>query len=295
MDTQKKPDGFTGQRMVYIPEHVENEILRDSRINDLYITHIGHFPNAKGQYRDRPTGCEQYIFFYCKSGEGRIIVEGKETRVKSNHVFVIPPNKKCRYSSSETNPWDNYWIHFTGKNAHLYAPPCCVAIPIEETYNSRIEDRMLIFEQMLQNLEQYNNFENVIYANICLKYYLNSIRQIKNFRFSGDKPSGDYFSKALSFMNNNTNKRISLSELSEICGCSSANLYKVFMKKLKCSPMDYFLQMKIQRACRYLVNSEKRIKQIALDLGYDDPYYFSRLFSKHIGMSPSQFRNNEKS
>ncbi|WP_347840734.1 AraC family transcriptional regulator [uncultured Draconibacterium sp.] len=295
MNIQKRQDGFTGQRMVYIPDHVEKQILQDPRIRDLYITHIGHFPNAKGQYRDRPTGSEQYILFYCKSGQGRISVEGNETLVKSNNVFIIPPNKMCRYSSSETQPWDNYWIHFTGKNADLYTPPCEVLLPIEETINSRIEDRMLIFEQMLQNLEQYNNFENVLYANTCLKYYLTSIRQIENFRFTGDKPAGDYFSKALSFMNNNTNKRITLSELGEICGCSSANLYKVFMKKLKCSPMDYFLQMKIQKACRYLVNSEKRIKEIAQELGYDDQYYFSRLFSKHIRMSPSQFRNNEKS
>ncbi len=295
MNIQRKPDGFTGQRMVYIPGKVEHQILQDPRINDLYITHIGHFPEARGQYRDRPTGCEQYILFYCKSGEGIITIENKETIVKSNHAFIIPPGKKCRYGASDSNPWDNYWIHFTGENAHLYSPPCEVLLPIEISVNSRIEDRMLVFEQMLQNLEQYNNYDNVLYANSCFKYYLTSIRQIDNFRFSGDKPSGDYFSTAISFMKNNSDKRITLEELGGICGCSSANLYKVFMKKLKCSPIEYFLQMKIQRACRYLANSERKVKDIAMDLGYDDPYYFSRLFSKHIGISPKQYRINEKS
>ncbi|MDC1105878.1 AraC family transcriptional regulator [Prolixibacteraceae bacterium] len=294
MDTLKKQDGFTGQRMIYIPDHVEKQILEDPRINDLYITHIGHFPKAKGQYRNRPTGCEQYILFYCKSGEGVITIEGKETRVESNNVFIIPPNKRCIYRSSNTKPWDNYWIHYTGKNAALYTPIGGIPLSIDEAINARIEDRMIIFEQMLQNLEQYNIFENVIFANVCLKYYLTSIKQIENFRFSRDKPSGDYFSTALSFMTNNTDKRISLTELSQICGCSKANLYKIFMKKLNCSPMEYFLQMKIQKACRYLANSEMRIKEIALSLGYDDQYYFSRLFSKHIKMSPSQFRNYEK-
>ena len=50
--------------------------------------------------------------------------------------------------------------------------------------------------------------------------------------------------------------------------------------------------MKIQRACLQLDNSNETIKQIAENLGYGDPYYFSRLFKKMIGMSPKQYRDS---
>jgi len=49
----------------------------------------------------------------------------------------------------------------------------------------------------------------------------------------------------------------------------------------------------MQRACRHLSHSNQKIKGIAQELGYDDPYYFSRLFSKIIGKSPSEYRREE--
>lgn len=61
-----------------------------------------------------------------------------------------------------------------------------------------------------------------------------------------------------------------------------------------CAPMDYYIQLKMQRACRYLAHSDRKIKVIARELGYDDQYYFSRLFSKAIGKSPSDYRREER-
>ena len=50
--------------------------------------------------------------------------------------------------------------------------------------------------------------------------------------------------------------------------------------------------MKIQRACFELDNTRKTIKQIGETLGYNDPYYFSRIFKKMVGMSPKQYRDS---
>jgi AraC-like DNA-binding protein len=54
--------------------------------------------------------------------------------------------------------------------------------------------------------------------------------------------------------------------------------------------MEYFIRMKLEKACSALYHSEMKIKDIASMLGYEDPYYFSRLFKKHLNMSPFQYR-----
>ncbi|TKC57159.1 AraC family transcriptional regulator [Pedobacter hiemivivus] len=54
--------------------------------------------------------------------------------------------------------------------------------------------------------------------------------------------------------------------------------------------MDYFIHLKMQRACQFLYANETKIKTIALDLGYEDPFYFSRVFKRYIGMSPKQYK-----
>jgi YesN/AraC family two-component response regulator len=56
------------------------------------------------------------------------------------------------------------------------------------------------------------------------------------------------------------------------------------------SPKDYFIHLKVQRACGLLSRSDKTIHEIAYEMRYSDPYYFSRLFKKVIGISPRRYR-----
>jgi AraC-like DNA-binding protein len=60
------------------------------------------------------------------------------------------------------------------------------------------------------------------------------------------------------------------------------------------SPIQHFLHLKIQHACLLLDTSENSIKQIAGEVGYNDAYYFSRLFKQVMGVSPSGYRSKLK-
>ncbi|RME70993.1 MAG: AraC family transcriptional regulator, partial [Verrucomicrobia bacterium] len=55
-------------------------------------------------------------------------------------------------------------------------------------------------------------------------------------------------------------------------------------------PLDYFNRLKVQRACELLATTTLSIAEIAEQLGFDDPYYFSRLFRKIMGMAPRVYR-----
>lgn len=59
------------------------------------------------------------------------------------------------------------------------------------------------------------------------------------------------------------------------------------------SPLDYFIRMKIQYACQLLSQSNLKIKEAGEKTGYDDPYYFSRLFKKVTGKSPAQYKEGK--
>ncbi|MEP1594525.1 MAG: helix-turn-helix transcriptional regulator, partial [Halieaceae bacterium] len=58
------------------------------------------------------------------------------------------------------------------------------------------------------------------------------------------------------------------------------------------SPVKHFLNMKMEHACYLLDSSDLSVKAIASQLGYEDPLYFSRIFSKTIGMSPRSYRGS---
>lgn len=289
-----KIDGFIGQRMTYVPGIVKKKILKDPRVNDLYITHIGIFPKAFGHVRNRPLGCSQYILLYCVEGGGWIEVEGKRKTIGANQLFVIPPKTACRYGASIKNPWTNYWLHYTGDNATIFSPIVNQVIEIPPSGNSRIEERLLLFEEMLQNVEDHFKLEKVIYANICLKQFLTSIKHLHIYRLARKEPENDLFKKVITYMKNNLHKNIRISDLAEICNCSNSNIYKLFKQNLDSAPKDFFIHLKMERARKYLIQTNLKVKVIGTKLGYEDQYYFSRIFSKHIGQSPAKYRKEEK-
>jgi len=293
-ETEFKKDGFIGQRMTYLPGLVKKRVLKDPRVNDLYITHIGVFPNALGHLRNRPLGCSQFILLYCVEGEGWVEVDGKRQKLSANQLFIIEQKKISSYGANPKNPWTNYWIHYTGENADTYSPSINRTINIQPSENSRIEERLLLFEEMLQNASDYFNFERVIYANICLKQFLTSIKYLDVYRTINREPESDLLNNVISFMKNNLHKNIRISEIAAGFNCSNSNIYKIFKTNLDNAPLDFFIQLKMERACRYLTKTNLKVKEISRKLGYDDPYYFSRIFTKQIGLSPTYFRREER-
>lgn len=287
-------DGFIGQRMAYVPGIVKKKLLKDPRVYDLYITHIGVFPKALGHLRNRPLGCSQYILIYCIEGEGWVETQGRRKKISANQMFVIPPKVVCAYGASKTKPWTNYWIHFTGTNAKHYAPVLNEVISIPPANNSRIDERLQLFEEMLQNLQDAFQPEKVVYANICLKQFLSSVKFLNVYRDAKSTKENDLLKEVMAYMRNNLHKNISVGELAETFACSSSNIYKIFKLNLDTAPKDFFIHLKMERARKYLTQSNLKVKEIGLRLGYDDQYYFSRIFTKHVGLSPANYRKEEK-
>lgn len=286
-------DGFFGQRMVYIPGSVKKRIMEDPRIRDLHITHMGIFPEALGHMRVRPRGSGQYILIYCVEGKGWIETKGKRHKLNANQLFVIPPNMPCSYGADFDQPWTNYWIHFSGEQAHLHSPPSNMVLNLLASTESRIEERLLLFEEILQNLEYYHHPEKLLYANLCLKYFLASIRYLDIHRSRRQETGNPVLNHLINYMKTRLQEKLRVEDLGKYCNCSSSNVYKLFRQHLGMSPIEYHTHLKMERARRYLAHTDLKVKDIGLRLGFEDPYYFSRTFSKYAGISPAGFRKEE--
>lgn len=96
--------------------------------------------------------------------------------------------------------------------------------------------------------------------------------------------------RAIDYINNHYTNDISVSQLAKLCYISETHLYRLFKKETGKTPTDYRNELRIQRACLLLRETDKSIGEISSELGFDSIYYFSRIFKKYIGKSPSKYQ-----
>ncbi|MGQ8874628.1 AraC family transcriptional regulator [Paenibacillus sp. TSA_86.1] len=100
----------------------------------------------------------------------------------------------------------------------------------------------------------------------------------------------DPVKQTLGYIQKHYREPVTLDFLAEQLNYSSRHLSMKFKRKTGYSPIDYLIQTRIGKAQDLLVRSDAKLGAIAAEVGYTDVYYFSRIFKKHVGMSPSLYQ-----
>ena len=110
----------------------------------------------------------------------------------------------------------------------------------------------------------------------------------------GSRAIAHDLTKSIEFMRANVARSLTLLELSRHSGLSPTRFSAIFREQTGSSPVDHHIRLRMQAACHYLDTTALSVKEVAAKLGYDDPYYFSRIFQKTLGCSPLAYRRSVK-
>lgn len=289
-------DGFLGERAIVLPPMIINLMETDTLLSNLHITDIGYYPKAAYHYIHRSKPIDQHVFIYCIAGGGEYTVGKDRYRVKENQFFILPAGKPHSYQADKNNPWTIYWIHFKGRLSIEYLPDSYAPVNINPEQHSRINDRIGMFEEIFQTLKNGYNLDNLRYATSLLYHFLGTLKYMRQFRESNNNEIDDtnLVEVSIHYMKENLEKPITLKMLTEYTGYSSSHFSMLFKQKTGQSPLSYFNLLKIQQACFMLDETDMKVNQICSKVGISDPYYFSRLFTKIMGVSPKEYRHQKK-
>lgn len=95
---------------------------------------------------------------------------------------------------------------------------------------------------------------------------------------------------AIDYIKRNYRRNISISELSEAAKMSESNFFRIFKRAMGTSPIAYINDYRLLIASVLLETTDKKIGRIAEEAGFNEQYYFSKLFSKKFGVSPAVYR-----
>ena len=291
-DKKKVKEGFVGQKMIVLPPDIKRLVTKNPLIKDLYVTAIGYYPKANHHDRERKNGSPQHILLYCIEGNGYIHIGRKKHELKPNSYFIIPKGVPHHYGTTNSDPWSIYWIHFSGEHSNILYSRYTRDSEPEVQFIPYDEHRVKLFDLIFTMLERNYSIRNMELINIKLLEYLSSF--IYHEEMYPSFYTSDHINSSIEFMKKNLHSSYNIQELAEKFKYSCSNYSALFKKKTGFSPIQYYIQLKIQKSCQYLYFTDMNIKEICSKIGFEDPYYFSRMFKKIMGSSPAKYRSHHK-
>lgn len=275
-----------------IPHRVISELANHPLSSGLYPLGIGYYRQASGHHMERDSH-DDNLMIYCLDGEGELEVEGQKQRVRPGDILLIPRGIKHAYKARPSNPWTIYWTHFHGHHAadfiqHIAARKNGqnqLIIPIG--IHSRLASD---FEALLEARESTYNINAYICAANQLRQILSHIALLKPLARHKQSGDGLDIERVHSLMQARIHEQLDLDTLAETVNLSKYHFVKKYKEITATTPINHFIQLKIERACHLLDTTNNHVNEIAFSVGYEDAYYFSRIFKKLMGVSPSQYR-----
>jgi AraC-like DNA-binding protein len=208
--------------------------------------------------------------------------ELKKTAVaKSGEIVLIPAG--FEFAHKAVSPFSGYNVTFiTNETSHpfyLAALPGKIKLPKEQM------DAILTAMSRISILPHNKKLLEHIAEHILAENYL--FCQNESARF---KPLSDEVERAVAYMRHNLHRKIDLDELAKELYLSHNGLIWKFKKELDTTPSDYLKLLRLRSAKDLLLNESFSITEISEMCGYSSPYYFTNVFHRHYGMSPTEFR-----
>ena len=291
MKTKKRRDGFVGEQLISLPDAVWKHAIKVNPVlSHLYITHIGYFPKAAFHYRNRKNGCADNILIYCTGGKGWYDIGNRRFEVSVNEFVIIPATSlPLRYGSDDSYPWTIYWVHFSGKDMDTFNRNFNIG-PFDGPRHIHANEKGIeLWNAMFQSLKMGFGKDNLNKASLYLYHFIATF--LYPDKASGEQEEGhDRINDCIRYMQQQLSATLTVEDLAQKVNLSPSHFSSLFKKATGMSPLNYFIHLKLQKACLLLYTTDMKVKDVAMAIGYDDPFHFSRLFKKSMDVSPEQYR-----
>ena len=238
----------------------------------------------------RPKGRPDYQLLYVVSGKTHFFFSGKEQIVSAGHMVLIQPWQQQHYDYYGEEKPEVYWVHFTGSDVknilHKYE------IPMDDPvfYSGVCSAYSYIFNEMINELQTCRTGFDELLSMYLRQIFLLVQRTRQKQRPSVSTYIQEEMEYARCYFNEHYSEPISIQDYAESRNMSVCYFERNFKQIVNRTPMQYLLTIRVNNAASLLENTDYSMAEISAIVGYEDPLYFSRLFRKLKGMSPSDYR-----
>lgn len=238
-------------------------------------------------YSNSPRPCHNIAFIL--EGEGIITANGKTFSVRPNDILYIPQNTTYTATWLAKPKATFHSLHFSFQPK--FDPLAKKKIPVQTVSCDRFEELYRILKRI--EAVQYEKDEKSFI--LLSDFYKLCGELLPMLEAEDDCAKSSAIEPALSYLERNYKKKISVERLASLCYLSPSRFFYLFKQKTGTSPILYKNKLALQYAAQELLTSpEKSVATIASAHGFQNLIYFERLFKKSTGKTPSQYRKEER-
>ena len=227
----------------------------------------------------------QTIIHYCLRGSGYF----NGSPVHSGQGFLIRPGDWEEYHPDSQDPWAFLWIILSGQNS----------ADVLEYYQCD-PDTQIFSYGYVRELEELSR--EIIQRSTQLTFGMEATEmflRILNLHFHAPentsivRNSSEYAKFAKDYMDLNYHRKLTVQELLDHLGISQPYLYRIFHEAYGQSPKQYLNDLRLKASKFALKTTDLSVSDIGASVGYDDVLSFSSFFSRHVGISPQNYRQQK--
>lgn len=229
--------------------------------------------------------CKNYMLQILLSGQGYHIIDGETVHLQPGQCILYSPNQSQHITHYGIDNPSYLWLHFSGENAHQIVND----LDLEGIHT--LSNLPTIKKMILQLVNEKRSLipnNHYLCQGLLLQFLVTLSRYFKEN--SSLTIYAGKITPAIEHMTYHYAARgLSNQDYAKMCYLSESRFSHVFKEVTGTTPNKFIEQKRIDAAKELLVSTNSSVSDIALLVGYEDAYYFSRVFKKNVGISPQHY------
>jgi AraC family transcriptional regulator of arabinose operon len=240
-------------------------------------------------------GTDDWQLICTRSGRGRFAWRGGETVATAGDVMLLRPGTLHDYGTHPESPsWENLWVHFRAADAWMdlldwpEVAPGLMHLRLAADQAPAVHAAL---EEVIASSHATAARHLRFAANALERVLLHCRAALPD----DDGPAGDpRLRAALALMDGDLAADLPVARLARAAGLSPSRFAHLFRERLGLPVSRFREEQRLRRACQLLAATDRAIKAIAAEVGYDDQFYFSQRFRRFAGRSPRAWRQQRR-
>ena len=283
--------GFTNSARYRVLEDLQKDSV------DLCLTYCG-LEYCNPSHRFGPNMREAHVIHVIREGKGTLEINKKKYELGAGDVFYIPPKVEAWYESDKDDPWCYTWVGFVGMKAEECTSQAGFSLKNPVRKINCVDEVGQYIEQMLEAYQL--SYSNELKRNGLLHLVMSAFVEdyCQNNAALGvaathPYPGAVYVKHAVEYMTYHYDEKLKINDLADFIGINRSYLTSSFKKHMGCSPQEFLINLRVEKAKSLLKKTDMSINAVANAVGYPDQLAFSKVFKQHCGMSPRMYKEEK--